>query len=89
VPPELRVQLDQDSDKIEVWPDMVPAWSVFLASASQWRWVGVGMGGAMRTGLDMPAVLSIAERLGVEVTPDVLGDLAVLEGAALGVLNRR
>lgn len=62
---------------------MADAVGVFLAASSQWRWVGVGMAGAMRTGLDLPAVMAIADRLEVRVTPEVLADLCVMETAAI------
>jgi len=56
---------------------------------TQWRWVGAGMAGMFRTGLDYGALPTVAGPIGVDVTADVLHDLRTLEGAAVEQWGRR
>jgi hypothetical protein len=80
---------DVDEAEIIVWPDMEGAVSLFFAMRTQWRWVGAGMAGAFRTGLDYSALPSVASIAKVEVTPRVLADLQALEGAAVEQWSRK
>ncbi len=66
-----------------IWPDMKDSVAVFFAMATQWRWVGVGMGGAFRTGLDYPALSIVAAGLDVKLTPLVFSDIRTMEREAL------
>ena len=75
-------------DELFVWPDMVPAVSLFFGLQTQWRWVGAGMGGLVRTGIDYSALPTVAKGLDVEVTPEVLNDLRTLEAAAIAQFGR-
>lgn len=68
---------------------MLGAVSLFFAMQTQWRWVGVGMAGAMRTGLDYAPLPGIASAIPVDLTADVLHDLRTMESGALEVLNKR
>jgi hypothetical protein len=68
---------------------MEPSVSVFFGMRTQWRWVGAGMAGAFRTGLDLTALASVAAIAKVEVTPRVLADLQVMESAAIEQWSRR
>lgn len=84
MPPELRAQLEQPADdRIEIWPDMVPAVSLFFSMETQWRWAGAGMAGAFRTGLDYSALPVIAGSIDVTPTPRILADLRSLERGAI------
>jgi hypothetical protein len=77
-------------DEIEIWPgEEADSVGLFLASSTQWRWVGAGMGGVIRTGLDYPAVFAVADRLSIDVTPAVLGNLKVMEMAAVEQWGRK
>lgn len=88
--PELIAAHQQPAEaEVEVWPDMADSVGLFLASGSQWRWVGVGMAGAMRTGLDLPAVIAIGDRLEISVTPRVLADLKIMEGEAAALWGKK
>lgn len=68
---------------------MEPSVSVFFGMRTQWRWVGAGMGGAFRTGLDYTALPSVAAIAGVNLTPRVLADLQTLEAAAVEQWSRK
>lgn len=85
MPPDLAAQLAaaEDQEDVEIWPDMVPAVRIFFRLGTQWRWTGAGMAGAFRTGLDYAVLPAVAGAVGIEMTPDVLADLAVLESGAL------
>jgi hypothetical protein len=72
-----------DSSEVDVWPDMVPAVSIFFAMQTQWRWVGAGMAGAFRTGLDYSSLPAVAAGSGIELTPEILADLRAMESAAV------
>jgi len=58
---------------------------------TQWRYVGVGMGGAVATGLDHAAVIAALRtlRLPRERFDAVYADVRTMERAALGVMNKR
>jgi hypothetical protein len=82
--------MEKPSDgDIEIWPEMVPAVSLFFAMQTQWQWVGAGMGGAFRTGLNYSSLPTVAASIKVDVGAEVLHDLRSLETAALAVLNKR
>jgi hypothetical protein len=91
VPPELEAALKASAavEEIEIWPDMVPAVSLFLSMETQWRWVGAGMAGAFRTGLDYSVLPTMAQISGVSTTPQVLADLRTLENAAVEQWSRQ
>lgn len=76
------------ADELFVWPDMLPAVSLFFGLQTQWRWVG-GMGGVVRTGIDYSALAPVAQSLGVEVTAELLDDLRTLEAAAIEQWGRK
>lgn len=90
MPPELQAALEQpDQDEILVWPDMADAVALFFAMSTQWRWVGAGMGGLVRTGLDYAVLPAIAGAHSIDTTPEVLNDLKTLELAAVEEWGRR
>jgi hypothetical protein len=89
LPESLRSASPPDESEIIIWPDMQPAVSVFFGMRTQWRWVGAGMAGAFRTGLDYGALSSVAAIAKVDVTPLVLADLQVLESAAVEQWSRK
>lgn len=68
---------------------MADAVALFFAMATQWRWVGAGMGGAFRTGLDYGALEQTARAAGLEMTPAVFDDIRTLEREALAEWSRK
>jgi len=79
----------EDSDEIDVWPDMIGAVSTFFGMESQWRWLGAGMAGAFRTGLDYSALPVVTETLQVDRTPQLLHDLRTMESEALAAMSKK
>ncbi len=73
----------EEDEDVPVWPDMADAVGLFFAMATQWRWTGSGMGGALRTGLDYTALGPAATALDLTVTPALFNDIRTLELAAL------
>jgi hypothetical protein len=64
--------------------------SIFVSMQTQWRWVGAGMAGAFRSGLDYSVLPVVAPIAGVEVlTPEILSDLRILEAAAVEQWSRK
>lgn len=63
--------------------------AIFFAMSTQWRWVGAGMAGAMRTGLDYGALPGVAAMLDVKTGPRQLADLRSMEDAAVETWSRR
>jgi len=63
--------------------------SIFFAMCTQWRWVGAGMAGAFRTGLEYAALPIAAAGVGAEMTPRVFGDIRLLERECLAVWSRK
>jgi hypothetical protein len=94
VSPEAEAALAQmeEADRqgaLEIWPDMADSVAIFFGMGTQWRWVGVGLAGAVRTGLDYSALPSIAAAHSIEVTPRILADLRTMENAAVKQWGRK
>jgi hypothetical protein len=68
----------------EVWPDNWPAVEAFIAVQTQWA---TGMGGA--TGLDYARVRAGLAMAGIDVTPELFGQLRLLESGALEGLAKK
>lgn len=68
---------------------MADSVGVFFALATQWRWVSMGLAGALKTGLDYQAIDAVASGLDVAVTPQLFNDLRLMEAGALDVWSRR
>jgi hypothetical protein len=77
------------NEPITLTPDQMPAVEVFMASLTQWRWVGAGMGGVMRTGLDYPAVQCITRVLGFKWSAGLFKNIRIMEDAALVEWSRQ
>nr|RDS96960.1 hypothetical protein DWF04_03920 [Cereibacter sphaeroides f. sp. denitrificans] len=84
------MDLGDTLDRIDegVWPENVAAVQAFLFVATQWRWVGGGMGGLMAIGLDYAGARAGLDLAGVEVTPALWHELTLIEAGALAALNR-
>ena len=87
----LAADLNDDADDGEgVFELNVPAVTAFLQVGSQWRTAIEPTQFGFRTrwvGLDYQAVLAALGALGVAVTPELFGDLQVMENAAVHALN--
>lgn len=68
---------------------MKDAVGVFFAMQTQWRWVGAGLGGVIRTGLDYNALRETARNSGVKMTTGLFDDIRTLELAALDAWGRK
>lgn len=58
------------------------------ATTAQWRIAGGGMGADVPIGFDMTAVDVVARWLGIEASPRLLDDLAVIEREALELMGK-
>ncbi len=65
-----------------IWQENWPSFMAFLSCETQWR-IAVGLGGAIRLGLDYAAVDTVLRRL--KCADAVFGDLQVMEREALSV----
>lgn len=72
-----------EAETIEIWPDQADSVALFFAMSTQWRWVGAGMSGLFRTGLDYTPMASVSAALGITVSAEVLNDLRTMESAAV------
>lgn len=68
---------------------MKDAVGLFFAMGTQWRWVGAGMGGVIRTGLDYNALDRTAALSGVTMTTALFNDIRTLELASLDAWSRK
>ncbi len=62
--------------------------ALFMALGTQWNWTGAGYG-AFQTGLNYLAIPIVAAGLKLDVTPQVFGDIRVMEIEALRVWSER
>lgn len=84
IPPQQQTQTPED---YELWPEFADAWNAFVACQTQWRWLAVGMGEPVRTGLCRTALLATLQmqRVRERHWPLVLRAVGVLEDEALSV----
>lgn len=77
---------DVVAEDVEIWPDVLPAYELFNALATQWR---IGMGGA--TGLDYTAVATTMRLCGIPRSKwtDLFADVQIMEQAALEAMSNR
>lgn len=80
-----------DADVVDVWPEHWDIVQAFLASATQWRVVGLGGGfepSRIRfIGFDYAAVRAGLGAEEIQVSPDLWRGLRVMESAACAALN--
>jgi hypothetical protein len=88
-PAALRWGSDRPAGRVQIWPDMQDAVALFFALSTQWRWTGVGMAGAFRTGLDYSVLEATAKATGLELTAALFDDIRTLEREALAVWSRK
>jgi hypothetical protein len=56
---------------------------------AEWRWVSLGLGGVLRTGIIRSELEASARLLKVEVTPAIFSDIRVMEEEALQYWARK
>lgn len=85
---ELRPEDIAPAQGTGVWAQNVPALTAFLVASTQWR-VVAGAADLFVLGLDYAGARAGIEGAGIEITPQLWGDLQVIEAAALAELNRQ
>lgn len=77
---------DVAGDPVEIWPENLEAFELFVALRSQWR---VGMAGA--TGLDYGVMFHKMDRMGLtpERYEELEDQMRVLEHAALDEMSKK
>lgn len=77
---------DVAGDPVEIWPEHLAAFELFVALRSQWR---VGMAGA--TGLDYGVMFHKMDRMGLspERYEELEDQMRVLEHAALDEMSKK
>lgn len=78
-----------ENENVPIWPDMKDAVGLFFALSTQWKWVGAGMAGAFRSGIDYNSIAPAALGLGLTMTPALFNDIRTLELAALDVWSKK
>lgn len=71
-------------DGFMVLPDNWEALTLFLAADSQWRYAG-----PVAVALDYPGVEAAARMSRIEIGPGLLGQIKVIEAAAVAAMVRR
>lgn len=65
----------------------LPLLAAWRRVSTQWRWVGTGLGGAMRTGLDYAAVMPVLQAIAAEddawTALDLLDEMRSIEHALI------
>lgn len=79
---------DKD-DRFEVWPENWKTVQLFLACATKWDMVGIGMGGAFYTGLNAGRIEMVLRMNKVGNERQVFDDLRLMEAEAKSVMNEK
>lgn len=74
---------DYDDVIVEIWPDTLTPFNVFVSMATQWR---TSMGGA--SGLDYNCLPWVMKLQGVEDEASALKDIRIMEAAALRIMHK-
>lgn len=69
-----------------IWPEHVPALEAFLIVATQWR-TAATLAGVIYVGLDYGAARDGLHMAGIEVTPELWGELQLIETGALKAMR--
>lgn len=77
---------DYPVEVVEVWPENVPAYSLFCYMRTQWRGAGMGL-----IGLDYGPLHRKMDRMDLtpEAYDDLEEDIQAMEAAALSTMNSR
>lgn len=91
-PAEIEQELGRrNADEVVVWPEHWQVWDVWLGLENRWQ-ILTGTSGYAYMGLDVPAVESTLNLLGVRKRRrrrEIFASLRVMEEAALPILNKR
>ena len=80
LPAWMEQRLATESQALELAPDEATPFSLFLSLATQWnRHAMTGV----RLGLDYSVVPSVADMMGITMSPAMFLDLRIMESAAL------
>lgn len=71
--------------EVEIAPDEVSPFALFVALGTQWRWCAMS---GHRLGLDYSAVAATADMQGTPITPALFRDLRLMEAAAMEAWNQ-
>jgi hypothetical protein len=81
---------EREDEEGPVWAQHVPAVIAFLTVSTQWRTALFGALGEIRTvyvGLDYAAAKAGLEAAGIEINPQLWGELRIMEAAAIAAMN--
>lgn len=67
--------------------ELEPSVKGFTAAATQWRWVSFGFAKPLRVGLDYAGLRAALALEGIAETPELFGDIRIMEAAALAALS--
>ena len=76
----------QSPGEVEIAPDEVAAFILFVSLDTQWRWCAMS---GHRLGLDYTTIQPAAQMQGLDITPAIFSDLRVMERAALNAWAER
>jgi len=77
-------QKPEPPEDFGIWPENWPAFRVFLAMATQWRYAGMS---GVPTGLDYAALPMVLRSLRLKPGADMLDRLRIMEAEALDVFQ--
>jgi hypothetical protein len=77
----------QGNEPVAVWPENAASVRAFLACATQWRTVSLGLAGSRVTGLDYASCKVILEGEKHVMDGDCWRNLRIMEAEALLVIN--
>lgn len=75
----------EDDEAIELAPDEAAAFGLFVALGTQWHRHALT---GIRTGIDYGVIPAMAGMMEMAMTPALLADIQVMEGAALAEFHR-
>lgn len=81
-----RRQAVNGANEPEIGPDEADAVTLFFTLGTQWRFHPFA---GSPTGIDYAAIPAVAQMLGIVMTPMLMHDLRIMEGAALAVWNAK
>jgi hypothetical protein len=85
MPEWMEERMAAESRELELAPDEATPFSLFLSLGTQWaRHAMTGV----RLGLDYSVIPSVAQMMGIALTPPMFLDLRIMEGAALDEFAR-
>lgn len=76
----------ESEDAIELTPDDLTAWGLFIAASGQWRWHPAAN---MRLGLDYPALQAVASMMGEAIDASTFRRIQLIEAGALDEFVRQ